>query len=63
MVTKRKGKASEGTSITKSRPRIDLNESRRAAQNAMDAMRKNRIKYGRPSMSRRTSIRTNRRSV
>ena len=33
-------------------PRIDLNAARRAAQDAMDAMRKNRLKHGRIKVSR-----------
>lgn len=39
-------------------PKIDLNESRRAAQDAIAAMRKNRLKHGRPTASRGNPIRT-----
>lgn len=52
MVTKRRDKTPAGTGITESRPWIDLNKSRRAAQIAMDEMRKNRVKRGRVILSR-----------
>lgn len=51
MTTKRKDKTPARTGITESRPWIDMNKSRRAAQDAMDAMRKNRVKRGRVILS------------
>ncbi len=52
MVMKSKDKTLARTGITESRPWIDLNKSRRAAQDAMDKMRKNRVKRGRVILSR-----------
>ena len=52
MTTKHKDKTPTRTGITESRPWIDLNKSRSAAQDAMDAMRKNRVKRGRVILSR-----------
>lgn len=49
---KSKDKTPTKAGITESRPWIDLNKSRRAAQSAMDAMRKNRVKRGRVILSR-----------
>ena len=51
MATKRKDKAPKRTGITEYRTRIDLNKSRRAAQDAMDKMRENRVKRGRVILS------------
>jgi len=42
-------------------PKIDLNASRRAAQDAIAEMRKNRLKYGRPTTSGGKPTRTDKR--
>lgn len=62
MVTKRKSNPADGIDLSRSRSGIDLNKSRRAAQNAMDAMRKNRMKRGRIKVSRGTRLGTGRRA-
>ena len=51
MVMKSKDKTLTRTGITESKPWIDLNKSRRAAQDAMDKMRENRVKRGRVILS------------
>ena len=64
MVEKQKGKSIGGTIVPRRHPKIDLNKSRRAAQNAMDKVRKRRIhRKPRTIRLRRTSAMTGRRSV
>lgn len=51
MATTLKSKPSEESNATRS-TRIDLNKSRRVAQDAMDGLRERRVKYGRISINR-----------
>lgn len=51
MATTLKSKPAEESNATKS-PRIDLNKSRRVAQDAMDTMRERRVKRGRITINR-----------
>ena len=64
MVQNRKGKSIGETTIDRRHPKIDLNKSRRAAQNAMDKVRKRRIhRKPRTIRLRRTSTMTSKRSA
>lgn len=60
MATTLKSKPAEASNATKS-PRIDLNKSRRAAQDAMDTMRERRVKQGRVTINRGDPIRADKR--
>lgn len=55
--------SSEEIGMRRPRVGIDFNESRRAAQDAMDEMRKNRIKHGRIKVYRGAPPRFNERKA